>query len=336
MATTHAPHPPPPPPLPPLLISPAARAGIRPGDRVLAIDGHDTTGMDRESAAAAMRGSSGSSVVLRVASRADPVPPPTPGVPSRAPPPPRTAVRAVRLTRERVELSPVTASLVDGHVGYVRLASFTARAAADVRAAVTRLAADGATSYILDLRDNGGGLVRSGLDVASVWLGGGAPVFNVAGRSEPAATSPSILQRVVLPDASSAAVAPSTPLAVLVDHGSASAAEIVAGALRDNHRATLVGARTYGKGKIQTVYPLQDGSALFVTVARYVTPGNHVIDGRGIAPDAACRAGAAPGVGAPRLAASLPGLADLLAAGLQDDPCVQQAEVMLERAARRA
>ena len=318
---------------------PAARAGILPGDRVLSIDGADTAGMDRDNAAARLRGSTGSSVTLRIASRSDPVETPTPGIARRP------AVRAVRLTRERVELSPVTSALLTAHqqsnsrspplpVGYIRVGAFTTRAGDDVRAAVTRLTAVGAQAFILDLRDNPGGLVRSGLDVASLWLQGGAPVFSVTGRAEGAA--PAVLQRVVLPGdeggGGDAATAP--PLAVLVNHGSASAAEIVAGALHDNKRATIVGSQTYGKGKIQTVYPLRDGSALFVTVARYVTPGNHVIDGRGVRPDASCRPrrGGGGGVfeGAPRLAAALPGMAALLEAGLDDDACVQAAEMVLQ------
>ena len=296
--------------------------------------------MDRDNAAARLRGSTGSSVTLRIASRADPVDTPTPGIARRP------AVRAVRLTRERVELSPVTSALLTTHpasgrstplpVGYIRLGAFTERAGDDVRAAVAKLTASGAQAFILDLRDNPGGLVRSGLDVASLWLRGGAPVFSVTGRAEGAAAA--VLQRVVLPGGEeggggTAATAP--PLAVLVNHGSASAAEIVAGALHDNKRATIVGSQTYGKGKIQTVYPLRDGSALFVTVARYVTPGNHVIDGRGVRPDAACRprrGGSSGGVfeGAPRLAAALPGMAALLEAGLDDDACVQAAELVLQ------
>ena len=315
--------------LSPIEGGPAARAGIQPGDRVLSIDGHDTTGMDRENAAARLRGSSGSSVVLRVASRADAVDAPTPGVAAAAP----TRVRAVRLTREKVELSPVSSTLITsptgGRIGYVRLAGFTARAADDVRSAVARLAADGAGAYILDLRDNPGGLVRAGLDVASVWLGGGSPVFSVAGRANDGAPASAVLQRVVLPDDGDAAPV-SSPLAVLVDHGSASAAEIVAGALHDNSRATIVGARTFGKGKIQTVYPLHDGSALFVTVARYVTPRDHVIDGRGVAPDVACRSGGSPPSAlSPRLAAGVPGMAALLEASLDADPCVLRAEAVL-------
>ena len=249
--------------------SPAARAGIRPGDRLVAIDGTPTQGWGREQAAARLRGARGSTVVLRLVAPGD------------APPPPR----AVRLTRELVELSPVTSTLVHApgtegkrekgggsasalhpshappsplrgrgvsalhpsrspplpspgnhSVGYVRLAAFTARAPGDVRAAVASLARGGARAFVLDLRGNPGGLVAAGVDVASIWLDGGAPVFSVASRESPS-------QTVALDPARGGALAPDAPLAVLVDAGSASASEIVAGALHDNRRATLVGKR---------------------------------------------------------------------------------------------
>lgn len=249
--------------------SPAARAGIRPGDRLVAIDGAPTQGWGREQAAARLRGARGSTVVLRLVAPGD------------APTPPR----AVRLTRELVELSPVTSMLVHApgregrgkgkrggarppstrptpplpasgagrvrpppvplpplpspgnhSVGYVRLAAFTARAPGDVRAAVASLARGGARAFVLDLRGNPGGLVAAGVDVASIWLDGGAPVFSVASRDSPS-------QTVALDPARGGALAPDAPLAVLVDAGSASASEIVAGALHDNRRATLVGKR---------------------------------------------------------------------------------------------
>ena len=196
---------------------PADRAGIRAGDEVLAIDGTPTTGWDGRSAAALLRGLSGSSVVVDVA-RVDDVP----GVASRpggvhggdggmggllstagaraggaaasaalspaSPRSPHVSVRHVSLRREPVELSPVAYAALPargGHtLGYVRLATFSQRAASDVQRAVVALEAQGADAFILDLRGNPGGLVRAGMDVTRLWLGGSAPVFNVVGRDD--------------------------------------------------------------------------------------------------------------------------------------------------------
>jgi len=470
--------------LSPIEGGPAARAGIRPGDEVLAIDGRPTDGFDGESAAGLLRGPRGSSVVVDVARREvedGAEGGMVPGIPGRAPPqrlsgssatemmmttpngtnskkknsaaPPRVSIRQVRLRREKVELSPVTSSVltVDGgggeglakqkkktassssqhqqqqqhRVGYLRLASFNARAAADTARALAQMRSQGAEAFVLDLRGNGGGLVRAAVDVSRSLLPRGSTVFAVQGRSEEeerdemdknhyhlmrAMTPPAspgdvvpassgvpataITQRVVLddnngdgdevgegglnnnknrsggarllkrvmtmllPNLSSSSSSQqqqdgesdvaslhsplSTPLAVLVDRNSASASEILAGALRDNGRAALVGERTFGKGKIQSVFPLRDGSALFVTVARYMTPSEELIDGVGIKPETACRGGGGGGGrGGGRnnnsntLLASLemvPGVvreAGALQASLAADSCVLTAERLL-------
>ncbi|KAI8471898.1 MAG: ClpP/crotonase [Monoraphidium minutum] len=159
-------------------------------------------------------------------------------------------------------------------VGVIAIRSFTARAQRDVAAAVGDLAARGADELELDLRDNRGGLVTEGLEVARLFLDGGAPI--VLTESKAMAAAP--------PTAEGPAMT-ALPLTVLVNDHTASASEILAGALKDNCRAVLVGGRTYGKGLIQSVYELSDSSGLVVTVGKYLTPGGVDIDRYGIEPN---------------------------------------------------
>lgn len=143
---------------------------------------------------------------------------------------------------------------------------------------IKEMEAQGVRDYIMDLRDNPGGLVKAGLDVAQMWLDGDETLVNTIdreGNMEPI----NMLDGHALTH---------NPLVVLVDEGSASASEILAGALHDNGRAVLIGHKTFGKGKIQSVTQLGDGSALFITVAKYLSPGLHDIDQVGIMPDVQC------------------------------------------------
>jgi len=181
-------------------------------------------------------------------------------------------------------------------VGYIRLTQFSNNAADDMRKAVASLQGQGAGRYILDLRSNPGGLVKAGVDIAAMWLDGERPVFSISARDEPEMVQTTEHPGPALTHA---------PLVVLVDKMSASASEIVSGALRDNQRAVIMGdSATYGKGRIQSVFELQDGSALFVTVAKYQTPDGSDIDKRGIVPDRSCRLPTL--ASAPALTSSLP------------------------------
>jgi len=172
--------------------------------------------------------------------------------------------------------SPVTSKL-EGQVGYVRLTSFTARAQRDVASAVQKLEADGARRLVLDLRGNRGGLVSEGIEVARLFLDGDAVIVRTQGKSRSSSDVPATAPGPALTAA---------PLAVLVDGHTASASEILAGALQDNCRGVLVGRqRTYGKGLIQSVYELGDGSGLVLTVGKYLTPGGTDIDWEGLGPD---------------------------------------------------
>ncbi|KZV34039.1 carboxyl-terminal-processing peptidase 2, chloroplastic [Dorcoceras hygrometricum] len=189
---------------------------------------------------------------------------------------------AERLQRERVLLNPVKSQVCktglgdDGPlVGYIKLTSFNQNASGAVREAIETLRRNNVNSFILDLRDNSGGLFPEGVEIAKIWLEKGVIVYICDSRGV----------RDIYDTDGSNSVASSEPLIVLVNKGTASASEILAGALKDNKRAVLVGEPTYGKGKIQSVFELSDGSGLAVTVARYETPAHTDINKVGIIPD---------------------------------------------------
>lgn len=304
--------------LAPLKGGPADRAGVLPGDEVLSINGQSTKGWDGNRAAKYLRGKDGSLVKVKLARRTDQIP----GVPGTPEPVPTVQYKEINLKREVVELSPVySQTIADGDhtFGYIRLSNFSSKAANDISKAIEELENSGVDSYILDLRDNPGGLVQAGLDVARVWLDGAPTIFNVSGRVK------EVAREVVLDNGLAIT---ERPLVVLVNKESASASEILAGALHDNHRADIVGEKTFGKGKIQTVFELQDGSALFVTVAKYQTPAHNEIDKIGIRPDKAC---APDPLRRKRSLKQASADNTLIEAGAIIDDCVLTAERILER-----
>ncbi|GLJ21445.1 hypothetical protein SUGI_0395090 [Cryptomeria japonica] len=252
--------------------SPAARAGIHAGDELVEIDGESLVGMNGEEAAQKLRGRVGTSVMIKLQNAAD-----YEG---------GAKIREVTLSRETILLSPVSSAIIlhktpDGHLmktGYVRLSAFSQNAAIDMENAVNALENQDVQSYILDLRNNPGGLVKVGLDVAQIWLDGDETLVNTIDRDGNMLPINMVNGHALTHD----------PLVILVNEGSASASEILAGALHDNGRAKLVGHKTFGKGKIQSVTELHDGSALFVTVAKYISPALHDIDQVGILPDVQC------------------------------------------------
>jgi carboxyl-terminal processing protease len=235
--------------------APAARAGLQNGDVIVAVDGTPLAGLSDDRVSAALRGAVGSTVQLAV-TRA--------GVALPAP---------LAIVRATVTPPDVTERLLPGNVGYVTLRGFPLDAAAQLRAALERLAAAGAHAYVLDLRGNGGGYESAAVHVASLFLAAGPVVAN-QGRRGP---------RVV--ETADGDALPPAPLAVLVDGDSASGAELVAGALQDRKRAPLVGTRTFGKGVAQEMFPLPDGSAIKLTTMRYYTAGGRFINGTGLTPD---------------------------------------------------
>ncbi|KAL2633013.1 hypothetical protein R1flu_004492 [Riccia fluitans] len=259
----------------PLDGGPAQRAGILAGDELLYIDDQPLSGLDGEMAATKLRGRAGTSVTLTLRRSVN-----EGGVEGEP------QLTQVKIKRETISLSPVYSTVLahpalDGHeekTGYIRLTTFSQNAASDMERAIKKLESAGVESYILDLRNNPGGLVKAGLDVAQMWLDGDDVLVNTVDRDGDT-------QPITLIDGHALT---KNPLVVLVNEGSASASEILAGALHDNGRALLVGQNTFGKGKIQSVTELEDGSALFVTVAKYLSPSFHQIDQVGIAPDLKC------------------------------------------------
>ncbi|CAO2822007.1 unnamed protein product [Amaranthus hypochondriacus] len=243
---------------------PASRAGILPGDIILSIDDAKTDGMGIYDAANILQGPEGSSVDLTIRSRDE--------------------IKHVVLKREIVTLNPVKSRLceipgsandVPPKVGYIKLTTFSQNASDAVKEAIETLRSNNVNAFVLDLRDNSGGLFPEGIEIAKIWLNKGVIVYICDSRGV----------RDIYDVEGTNAVAASEPLAVLVNKGTASASEILAGALKDNKRAVLFGEPTYGKGKIQSVFELSDGSGLAVTVARYETPDHTDIDKVGIKPD---------------------------------------------------
>ncbi|MGD1852934.1 MAG: carboxyl-terminal processing protease CtpA [Leptolyngbyaceae cyanobacterium] len=241
----------------PIVSSPAERAGLAPKDEIVAINGISTASFSLDEAAARMRGPAGTVVTLAI-ERADIEP------------------FEVNLTRERINLNPVFSELRsegDQNLGYIRLSQFNGNAVEDFREALTQLEAQDAAGYILDLRNNPGGLLQAGIEIARLWLDDSTIVYTVSRQG--------ILESY---EAGIGAVT-QDPLVLLVNGGTASASEILAGALQDNERAQLVGDTTFGKGLIQSLFDLPHGSGLAVTVAKYETPNHHDINKLGITPD---------------------------------------------------
>lgn len=238
--------------------SPAAAAGLEPGDVIVGVDGMSVVGDPLERVVGVIRGPQGTTVRVTVQT-----------------PDGRTA--AVAMRRAVVHLQLVTSSLHTVHgrkIGVIRLIEFDDGAASDVRAAVESLTRRGATGFVLDLRSNPGGLVTEAVALVGVFVPKGSPVVTTEGLHSPRTTL-----------TTQATPATALPLVVLVDRYSASASEIVAGALRDDGRALLVGERTFGKAVVQETDPLPNGGALHYTVARYLTPSGFDLNHIGLTPN---------------------------------------------------
>lgn len=240
----------------PLPGSPAIKAGVQPGDIVLEVDGQTTEGLDLLEAVELIRGPKDSTVVLTVL-RAGSLRP-----------------MDISVVRDTIELTSVLARMQQDGVGYIRLNAFDAVTTPGLIQAIADLRETGAKGLILDLRNNTGGLVSAAVGVLSEFVSEGLVCTGCnPGEEED-------LLRV-----SGNGSAFDLPLVVLVNSFSASASEIVAGALQDHDRATIIGTTTFGKGSVNLLLELETGSGLYVTVARWFTPDGQVIEGRGITPD---------------------------------------------------
>jgi carboxyl-terminal processing protease len=243
--------------------SPAAKAGLARGDLIVRVGSTPLANHSADFASRLIKGRAGTQVTLTVLSGAH--------------------TRVMRITRANIVVPVVSAKLLKAQgtkIGDLRLSSFTDGSGAELRAQVDKLLRSGAKALILDLRENGGGLLQEAVNAASIFIADGT-IVSTAGRSQP---------RQVY-SAKGGAIAAHIPLVVLIDRGTASSAEIVAGALKDRQRAHLVGTRTYGKGVFQEIETLPNGGALDLTVGEYFTPsgrnlgGGGVKQGGGIPPD---------------------------------------------------
>jgi len=243
----------------PIEGSPADQAGLLPGDQIVRIDDQDI-GADLAGAIARMRGSSGSVVKLSVLR------------------PATGQTLDFSLRRAKVEVHSVAQQSLEPGYGYLRITGFSETTSDDVNHAIARLKRDnpgGIKGLVLDLRNNPGGVLEAGVAVADAFLNDGV-IVTADGRTPDA--------RFEM-DATPGDVIDGAPLVVLVNGGSASASEIVAGALKDHGRAEVIGHKTYGKGSVQTVMPLTHGGAVKLTTSRYFTPSGASIHGKGIVPD---------------------------------------------------
>lgn len=230
----------------PLPGTPGARAGLQAGDQIIEVNGESTRDWDTNLAVSKLRGPKGSAVEIEIARG---------GVDQPIP---------IRIVREEIHIKAVPASyMMDGNVGYVEMVSFSESSTTELRDAIQQLRSEGARGLIFDLRGNPGGLLDQGVSVADLFLDRGQTVVETKGRAS------NQNQRAV---ARTTDQFPGLPIVVLVGPNSASASEIVAGALQDHDRALVVGRTTYGKGSVQSLYPLENNNWLKITTARWYTP----------------------------------------------------------------
>ncbi len=242
----------------PIDDTPASKAGILAGDLIIKIDNTFVKGLNLDDAVDLMRGPVGSEVKLSILSAGDQKP------------------RTVKLTRDRIRIRSVRTEMLEPGYGYLRITQFQSQTGRDAQKALDAMLAQGELNgLVLDLRNNPGGVLTAAVQVSDLFLNHGLVVYT-QGRAEESRTNYAATQGDILGG---------KPIVVLVNAGSASASEIVAGALQDQQRAIIVGQRTFGKGSVQTILPLHDNRALKLTTARYYTPDGRSIQAEGIQPD---------------------------------------------------
>ena len=236
----------------PIEDTPGFLAGIKPGDIIVAIDQINVKELSLEEAVNKIRGEQGSTVVLSI-KRAE-------------------EIKDYILIRSNIEIKTVKGEILDNNVGYIRIAMFSEKTATELNKVYQELINKGATAFVLDLRSNPGGLLQASVAAANLFVPQG-PVVSVVHKDGSKEVYSSNLASI------------NYPLAVLINGGSASAAEILAGAIKDTNAGTLIGTKSYGKGSVQGVIPIGNAEAIKLTIAKYYTPSNVSIDGVGIEPN---------------------------------------------------
>jgi carboxyl-terminal processing protease len=243
----------------PIEDSPAYKAGVKAGDQIIRIDGQSTKDIPITEAVKKLRGPKDTRVTITILREGMLTP------------------KDIVITRSTIQIRSVRFRVYDEHIGYVRIATFQERTGEDVKKAIREIEAKARPlkGIVLDLRNNPGGLLNQSIEVSDIFLKKGG-IVSTRGRTK--GTESKVM-------AKNDGDEPTCPIIVLVNEGSASAAEIVAGALQDNGQALVLGAQTFGKGSVQTVIPLENGAAVKLTTARYYTPNGRSIQAEGITPD---------------------------------------------------
>jgi carboxyl-terminal processing protease len=243
----------------PIEDTPAFKAGVKAGDQIIQIDGKSTKDITLQEAVTRLRGPRDTKVTLTIMREGFAKP------------------REIEIVRSTIQIQSVKKRIYDQHIGYIRISSFQERTGDDLRKALREIEgkARPLQGIVLDMRNNPGGLLTQSVEVSDAFLKSGV-IVTTRGRSR------SMESKAVASDSGDE---PLCPIVVLVNEGTASAAEIVSGALQDNGRALILGTQTFGKGSVQTVIPLEEGAALKLTTARYYTPSGRSIQAEGITPD---------------------------------------------------
>jgi carboxyl-terminal processing protease len=243
----------------PIEDTPAYNAGVKAGDQIIRIDGKSTKDITIMEAVKQLRGPKDTKVTITIMREGMAKP------------------KDISITRSIIKIRSIKSKIFDDHVGYIRIASFQERTGDDLKKALREIEAKGRPlkGIVVDMRNNPGGLLNQSVEVSDAFLKSGT-IVSTRGRSK------SMESKSTAKDDGDE---PSCPLVVLVNEGTASAAEIVSGALQDNGRALVLGTQTFGKGSVQTVIPLEDGAAMKLTTAKYYTPKGRSIQAEGITPD---------------------------------------------------